>query len=130
MRTNVRDHAGSPYTRLRRALDHGTVAEALASAGELEHVGLVEALELCLLILDREPKRYGRAALRWHAVFTGRTPDVDLAEGQAVLAALAALQGRRAKPAARRLPSCSTDRALSVRARLSFAGQARGVSKP
>jgi hypothetical protein len=46
---------GSAYTRLRRALDRGNVTEALSSASELEHVGLTEALELCLLLIEKSP---------------------------------------------------------------------------
>jgi hypothetical protein len=46
---------GSPYARFRRALDRGNVTEALSSATELEHVGLTEALELCLLLRDKAP---------------------------------------------------------------------------
>jgi hypothetical protein len=41
--------------RFRRALDRGNVTEALSSAAELEHVGLTEALELCLLLRDKAP---------------------------------------------------------------------------
>jgi hypothetical protein len=52
--------------RFRRALDRGNVTEALSSASELEHVGLSEALELCLLIGDKQPSKFDRAALRWH----------------------------------------------------------------
>lgn len=51
---------GSPYTRLRRALDHGNLTEALSAASELERVGLVEALELCLLLCDRAPAPGGQ----------------------------------------------------------------------
>jgi hypothetical protein len=79
---------GSPYTRLRRALDHANVTEALSAAGELEHVGLVEALELCLLLCDRAPEKYGRAALRWHGRYCREVRDVTLEEAQAVLATL------------------------------------------
>jgi hypothetical protein len=78
---------GSPYMRFRRALDHGNVTEALSSAAELEHVGLNEALELCLLLRDKAPERFSRAALRWHARLC-REVDVTLEEAQAVLAAL------------------------------------------
>jgi hypothetical protein len=46
---------GSAYHRFRQALDRGNVLEALSSASELEHVGLAEALELCLLLRDKEP---------------------------------------------------------------------------
>ena len=54
-RAGVCEHAfvtdqGSAYTRPRRALDHGNITEALPAASEMEHLGLVEALELCLLL--------------------------------------------------------------------------------
>lgn len=52
------------------SLNRGNLTEALSAASEMEHVGLVESLELCLLILDREPRRYARAALRWHGRFS------------------------------------------------------------
>jgi hypothetical protein len=57
---------GSPYARSRRALDRQNVTEALSAAAELPHVGLTEALELCLLLRDKAPERYPRATLRWH----------------------------------------------------------------
>ena len=77
--------------RFRRALDRGNVTEALSSAAELEHVGLADALELTLLLADREAAKYERAALRWHTRFVRETPRVDMREGQAVLALLAAI---------------------------------------
>ena len=82
---------GSPYTRLRRALDHGNVIEALSAAGELQHVGLVEALEIVLLLCDRAPDKYGRAALRWHGRYCREVRDVTLEEALAILATLALL---------------------------------------
>lgn len=90
---------GSPYGRLRRALDHGNITGALSAAGELQHVGLVEALELCLLVCDRAPEKYGRAALRWHGRFCREVQDVTLEEAQAVLATLALLPTVRARGA-------------------------------
>jgi hypothetical protein len=51
----------------------------------------VESLELCLLILDREPRRYPRAALRWHGRYCREVRDVTLEEAQAILAMLAFL---------------------------------------
>jgi hypothetical protein len=48
---------GSPYARFRRALDRGNLTGALSSAVELEHVGLAQALALCLLLIEREPER-------------------------------------------------------------------------
>jgi hypothetical protein len=88
---------GSPYTRLRRALDHGNVTEAMAAAADLPHLGLTEALELLLLLCDRAPEKYERAALRWHARFCRETADLSLAEGQAILALLAMLPTHRSR---------------------------------
>jgi hypothetical protein len=44
------------FARFRRALDSGNVTEALSAASALPHVGLVEALELVLLLCNREPR--------------------------------------------------------------------------
>lgn len=101
-----------PYARLRRALDRGNLIEALSSASELEHVGLVEALEILLLVHEKEPKRFGRAALRWHGRYCREVRDVDLDEGQAVLAALCALRGPRKAVAARALAELVDRRSL------------------
>jgi hypothetical protein len=98
MGTFVRDRPGlglPPFS----PLDRGNVTEALSSASELEHVGLAEALELCLLLADKESQRFGRAAVRWHRRFC-REANVDLEEAQAVLAALGLLAGERKRNAA------------------------------
>jgi hypothetical protein len=102
---------GSPYARFRRALDRGDVTEALSSASELEHVGLAEALELCLLLREREPARFPRAALRWHGRYC-REVDVSLEEAQAVLAALILLAGERKSNAAFALADLLSRRGL------------------
>jgi hypothetical protein len=102
---------GSAYHRFRRALDHGNVTEALSAASEFEHVGLSEALELCLLLADKEPQRFGRAAVRWHGRFC-REAQVDLEEAQAVLAALGLLAGERKRNAAFALAELLSRRGL------------------
>jgi hypothetical protein len=94
---------GSAYSRLRRALDTRNATIALAAAADLDHVGLSEALELCLLIAGHEPGRFERAALRWHGRYCHEIHDVGLAEAQAVLACLAALGGPRGEAAAHAL---------------------------
>lgn len=99
VRTCVRELAGSASGWFCRTLDTRSPAIALAAASELDYVGLSDALELVLLLLDTEPNRYSRAALRWHARYCAELR-VDLAEAQAVLALLAALRGSRPKPAA------------------------------
>jgi hypothetical protein len=86
---------GSAYSRFRRALDNRSAASALASAAELRSVSLTDALELCLLLSEREPARYERAALRWHGRYCREVDGVSLDEAQAVLALLAALRGSR-----------------------------------
>jgi hypothetical protein len=80
--------------RFRRALDRGNVTEALSSASELKHVGLTEALGLCLLLRDKQSERYPRAALRWHGRLC-REVDVSLEEAQAILATLVLMAGER-----------------------------------
>jgi hypothetical protein len=94
---------GSPYARLRRALDRGNVTEALSAAGELRHVSVLKALELCLLLRDKTPEKYGRAAVRWHSRCVRELPGVTIEDSQAVLAALGALGGNDGQAAARAL---------------------------
>jgi hypothetical protein len=106
--TSVRDLAGSAFIRFRGALDRGNVTEALSAGAELEHVGLAEALELCLFLRDGAPARYARAALRWHGRDC-REVDVGFDEAQAVLAALALLAGRSQGNPPMRWPSSSVD---------------------
>jgi hypothetical protein len=79
---------GSAYPRFRRALDRGNVTEALSAAGELQFIGLPEALELTLLLAEGEDQKYERAGLRWHARFVYETKNVDIRESVAVLALL------------------------------------------
>jgi hypothetical protein len=91
----------SALTRLRHALDRGSTVEAMAAAGELEHVGLVEALELVLLLARGDDERRFRAAcVRWHARYCQQARVLDPAEGQAVLGLLVMLRGERRRQAA------------------------------
>ncbi len=52
-------------------------------------LGLGDALALCVVLADRDPARYPRAAARWVARFALEEPDVTLEETQLVAAALA-----------------------------------------
>jgi hypothetical protein len=50
----------------RRALGRGDLAALRAAAAELPGLPpLEDALAICLLLLDQEPQRYERAAVRW-----------------------------------------------------------------
>ena len=102
---------GSAYGRLRRALDSGNPTIALAAATELEFVSLPDALELELLLVD-DPKRFRRAALRWHSRYCAEVPDMGFEEAHAVLACLAGLDGRRPKVAAAALATLVHRRGL------------------
>jgi hypothetical protein len=51
---------GSPYGRFRRALDNQNAMAALSAAAELPTVGLVDALELVLLLRDKARRRAAR----------------------------------------------------------------------
>ena len=95
---------GSAYGRFRRSLDNGNATLALAAATELHFISLPDALELVLLLVD-DPRRFRRAALRWHARYCAEVPDVGFEEAQAVLACLAGLVGRRPRAAAEGLAS-------------------------
>jgi selenocysteine lyase/cysteine desulfurase len=86
--------------RFRRALERGNVTEALSAASELQFVALAEALELTLLLADKEPEKYNRAAARWHVRFLQEVPNVDLSENQPVLALLAMIPANRLAAAA------------------------------
>jgi hypothetical protein len=91
---------GSAYMHFRRALDRGNVTEALSAASELQFVSLAEALELTLLLADREPEKFERAAARWHLRFAQEVPHVDLRESLAVLGLLSAIPANRLAAAA------------------------------
>jgi hypothetical protein len=123
---------GSPYGLLRRALDNRKLTAALSAAGELGFVGLADALEPLLLILDEDPCRFTRAALRWHGRYCGELKDVDLAEAQAVLACLVGLRGARPKPAAHALAVLVHRRGLegSSRALMRWADSRAGTRSP
>jgi hypothetical protein len=90
---------GSALTRLRRALSSGNVLLSLATATELPRVPLAEALAICLLLRDKDPSRYERAALRWHARL-GREARLSLSEAAIALAALSTLGTGRAEAGA------------------------------
>jgi selenocysteine lyase/cysteine desulfurase len=79
-------------------LHRGNVTEALPTASELQFVARAEALELTLLLADKEPEKYERAAARWHVRYLQEVPNVDLHESQAVLALFAAIPANRWPP--------------------------------
>src|ERR1700685_1959749 len=92
MRTYVRmTSQGSAYGRFRRALQQGNLQLVRAAAGELPTIRLDDALSVCLLIRDRDPQRYERAALRWVARFAMEARAATLADVQTAVHALTRL---------------------------------------
>jgi hypothetical protein len=78
--------------------------EALSAAAEVEHVGLVEALELVLLLArDGDDRRFRAACVRWQARYCQQARVLDPGEGQAVLGLLVMLAGERRQQAAEAL---------------------------
>lgn len=70
--------SGSAYARFRRALQTGNLTLIRAAAAELPQVRLDDALEVCVLLRDREPERYEAAAVRWIGRFCVERVDVSL----------------------------------------------------
>jgi hypothetical protein len=70
--------AGSAYSRFQRALTTGNLTIIRAAAAELPAIRLGDALQVCVLLRDREPERYERAAVRWIGRFCVERPDVTL----------------------------------------------------
>jgi hypothetical protein len=58
---------GSPYSHVRRALDTGGLAVVRTAAAELPQINLDDPLRICLVIRQREPASFDRAARRWLA---------------------------------------------------------------
>lgn len=83
-----------------------------------KHVGLADALELVLLLRDKEPARFEWAALRFHARFVAEVRTVGLGEASAVLGLLAALNSERGAMAARALAELCDRRDLHPVARV------------
>ena len=79
------------------------------------------------MLVEKEPERFQRASLRWHGRYCREYRDVDLDEGQAVLAS-GALAGQRRCKAALALAELLSRRGLE-RACEVLVGWARGRGK-
>jgi predicted transport protein len=84
--------AGSPYSRFRRALQTGNLTIIRAAAAELPVIRLDDALQVCVLLRDREPERYERAAVRWIGRYCVERPEVTLEDVDHARAAFALMR--------------------------------------
>ena len=82
---------GSLRHQFQRALERGSVLDALSAAKAMGRLSLGDALALCVVFAERDPARYRRAAPRWISRFLEEAPNATLEEAQLVAAALAAL---------------------------------------
>ena len=78
---NIRSmgQAGSPYSRFQRALERGSLTTVLTTAGELERIGLNDALAVCAAVAREDPAEFDRFALRWVEVALKEWETLDLA---------------------------------------------------
>ena len=56
---------GTPHGRFTRCVAQGNLRGAEMAARELGSLSLDNALKLCVLLAERDPPRFDRAALRW-----------------------------------------------------------------
>jgi hypothetical protein len=70
--------AGTAYTQFQHALRTGNLMIIRAAAADLPSVRLDDALQVCVLLRDREPERYERAAVRWIGRYCVERPDATL----------------------------------------------------
>jgi len=82
---------GRDYRWLRDALDRGDLPLVKATAAQLPAVDLPTALEIALLVLEREPHNGERAAVRWLGRLCLERRDVTLGQVREALDAFALL---------------------------------------
>jgi NAD(P)H-dependent FMN reductase len=87
------------------------VLAAVAAAKELPQLGLLDALELTLLIARKDPRRHQRVAARWLLRLLEEHPDVTIEEAGLAVSCLIALL-----PGARYQEAVQTLRAIAERA--------------
>ena len=78
--------AGSPHSRLLRALERGNLELVRLAAVECARIDLEDALRILLLIRDQDPDRYERAAVRWSGRMLASRPTVGFARAGEILA--------------------------------------------
>lgn len=86
--------SGSAYGRFQRALKTQNLMLIRAAAAELPTVRLEDALHVCVLLRDREPERYERAAVRWIARFCVERHDVSVEDVDHAAAAFRLMRSR------------------------------------
>jgi hypothetical protein len=86
-----RDSDSIPWPLIRGALDRGDLAWLRSNADRLPQMRLPEALRICLIVRDKEPESFERAAGRWLGRFAQEARGVTLADLRLAAEALGAL---------------------------------------
>lgn len=82
-----------PWTMIRGALDRGNLAWLRANVERLPPINLNDALRICLIVRDKEPANFERAAIRWLTRFVQEARDVTIADAKRAAEALCAMPG-------------------------------------
>jgi len=61
---------GSLRHQFQRALERGNAVDAISAAKAMGGLSLGDALGLCVVLAERDPAKYPRAATRWIGRFT------------------------------------------------------------
>lgn len=86
---------GRPYVNFQRALKTGDLLLIRGAAAELPMVSLQDALDICLVVAEKEPELFERAALRWLARYCLERRDANLAGLREAADAFATLERGR-----------------------------------
>jgi hypothetical protein len=82
---------GSPLTRFRRSIDVRSVNQAEMAMREMRRVGLLDALDYCVLLAAEAPDRFDPAARRWLGLLLAECGSLTLDDVQLTLACLRSL---------------------------------------
>ena len=105
---------GHPRATFKCAIERGNLMVAEMTARELGRITLGEALELTILIAQRDSSRHQRVAVRWLQRYIDEHPEVTLEDALLASSCLTALTGRNSEDAAVTL-RLMTERATSGR---------------
>jgi hypothetical protein len=84
---------GRSYGIFQKAIQRRNVVAALAAARELPQLSLDDALELTLLVAQRDPRRHPPVAARWLRRYLEEDPQATVEEAALVASSLIALTG-------------------------------------
>jgi hypothetical protein len=88
---------GHPRAIFKRAIEHGNITVAEMTARELGRITLDESLALTALVVQKDPGRRSRYAVRWLVRLLEEDENLTIQDASLAASALAALGGPRAR---------------------------------